>query len=126
MSTSSIAYLCPLRPSSPNQEGIPSAEGWDSIEDADVLVEPGERLTDMDDRDDVVDADDGTEVQLPIGVPAPSQPSKAEVARHNLTRQVQKLVSALRLWTAEQHCTLFPNFEQKACASFLRRLLLCP
>ena len=80
-----MTYLCPLRPSSHIPGGDPGAEGWDSIEDADVLLAPGEKQTDMDDRDDVIDAADGVEVQNPIGLPEPPQPNKAEVARHNLT-----------------------------------------
>ena len=38
--------MCPLRPDSLDSEGAPSAEGWDSIEDADVLALPEDRLQD--------------------------------------------------------------------------------
>ena len=40
---------------------------------------------DNEDKHDEVDIDDQEAVQVPIGIPAPSQPSKAEIERHNLT-----------------------------------------
>ena len=79
------AYLCPLRPTSNESEGAAVAEGWDRIEDADVLPEPNVRLPDVDDKDDETAAEDGSAVQVPVAVPAPPQPSREEVARHNLT-----------------------------------------
>ena len=65
--------------------GSPGDEGWESIADANVLPEPGDRPTDAEDVDDEVDADDGAAVQVPRSIPAPPQPSKEEVTRHNLT-----------------------------------------
>ena len=40
---------------------------------------------DFEEKDDEVNADDHAAVQVPIGIPAPPQPSKAEIERHNLT-----------------------------------------
>ena len=65
--------------------GSPGDEGWERIDNADVLPEPGGKPTDVDDLDDEVEAEDGSAVQVPHSIAAPPQPSKEEVARHNLT-----------------------------------------
>ena len=60
-------------------------EGWEKADDADVLLATDAGNTDNEDKDDEVDTDDQAAVQVPIGIPAPPQPSKAEIERHNLT-----------------------------------------
>ena len=85
MSSKGFARLCPIRPSSHEQEGPSEDEGWENVVDADVLLDADAGLADSEDKDDEVDIDDQAAVQVPVGIPAPPQPSKAEVARHNLT-----------------------------------------
>ena len=77
--------MCPVRPVEPDIEGSPGDEGWEAISEADVLPEPEGKLSDVDELDDEVDAEDGSSVQVPRAQSAPLQPSKEEVARHNLT-----------------------------------------
>ena len=85
MSSNRRARLCPIRPNSDEPEGPSEEEGWEQLDDADVLLATEARSTDFEDKDDEVDTDDHAAVQIPIGIPAPSQPSKAEIERHNLT-----------------------------------------
>ena len=80
MSAPPAARLCPLSPSLHVDEG----EGWDNLEDAEIPAELDTKSHDLEAEDDV-DADDGTETQAAIGMPEPPQPSREEVARHNLT-----------------------------------------
>ena len=54
MSSSSGVRLCPLSPGLHADEG----EGWDRLEDADVLAEHDTTLIDDEEKDDEVDADD--------------------------------------------------------------------
>ena len=62
----------------------PLMDSWDSLEDADVLVEAGHHVPD-DTDDEEVDVESGVSVQVPRGLPAPPQPSKEEKSRHDLT-----------------------------------------
>ena len=78
-------YINPLRPSAQEPEGAPVAEGWDQISDADVLADHVVDRSEAEEKDDEVGADDQSEVQVPLGLPDPPQPSKEEIARHNLT-----------------------------------------
>ena len=51
-------------------------DGWDNLEDADVLPDPESKAqTNLEDVDDEVDADDGHATQVPRGLPAPVIPS---------------------------------------------------
>ena len=78
------SFICPLRPQS-DSEGIAPLDSWDSLEDADVLVDPESRDNIAPDIDEEVDLDSGVAVQIPRGLPSPPQPSKEEKARHDLT-----------------------------------------
>ena len=60
-------------------EGV--IEGWDAIEDADVLPLADE-ITGAEDLDEI--AEDGTSTQIPIAVPSLLQTSKKELEKHNL------------------------------------------
>ena len=80
--------ICPLSPSIPNSN--PSSEdeaGWANLESAPIRAEAPQSLSASRtaDDDDVMDADEGTVVQKPRGLPAPPEPTVAEVAQHNLT-----------------------------------------
>ena len=75
---------CHIRPHQPDN-AAGAVEGWDRIEDADVLFDPDSAPIGRADEGDEVSADDGSAVQIPVAVPEPHQPSRAEVARHNLT-----------------------------------------
>ena len=66
MSATSATHLCPLSPALDDNEG----EGWDNLEDADVLADVDPKSVDIE-ADDDVDADDGSETQSPIGLPEP-------------------------------------------------------
>ena len=58
-------------------------EGWDEIEQADVMREPEAPVIGT--VDDEEPADDLTGTQVPIGAPEPHRPSQAEVDAHNLS-----------------------------------------
>ena len=61
-------------------------DGWDRIEDADVLPDPESKAPmNLEDTDDEIDIEDGRATQVPRGLPAPVMPSKEEKARHELT-----------------------------------------
>ena len=95
--------MCPVRPVEPDIEGSPGDEGWEAISEADVLPEPEGKLSDVDELDDETDAEDSSAVQVPRALSSPQQPSKDEVARHNLTHaKLPQLVSALCHGQAEQ------------------------
>ena len=84
----SQSWLCPLRPQPPSNGGGASdgvIEGWDNIEDADVLRDPEATVIGAAEDREETSALDGSSTQMPVGAPEPPQPSKAEVARHNLT-----------------------------------------
>ena len=88
MDTMSQSWLCPLRPQPPSKgdgasDGV--IEGWDNIEDADVLRDPEATVIGAAEDKEETSALDGSSTQMPVGAPEPPQPSKAEVARHNLT-----------------------------------------
>ena len=77
-------HVCPLRP--PNSSLNPEPDvGWDSLDDADVLVDPASILPADRYDDEEVSVDDRSSVRVPLPVPAPYQPSKKELERHNLT-----------------------------------------
>ena len=59
--------------------------GWDNLDDADVLVEPESVLPVDRMQDEEVSGDDRSVVRVSTPVPAPYQPSKKELERHNLT-----------------------------------------
>ena len=68
-----------------DDSGIHDAEGWDSLEDADVLTDPESKAAqNLDDTDDEINVDGGA-AQIPRGLPAPAMPSKEEKERHDLT-----------------------------------------
>ena len=81
------ALICPLRPSlSPLGDlGDDADPGWYDLESAPIRIEqPAAAKADAE-AEDVIDAEDGSEAQMPRGIPPPPEPSAAEVARHNLT-----------------------------------------
>ena len=88
MSHDSKSWLCPLR-QQPHPEGGGASdgviEGWNNIEDADLLRDPVAIVTGAAEGKEDTSAIDRSSTQTPVGAPEPPQPSKAEVARHNLT-----------------------------------------
>ena len=69
-----------------DDSAILEADGWDRIEDADVLPDPESKSPmHLEDTDDEIDIEDGRATQLPRGLPAPAMPSKEEKDRHELT-----------------------------------------
>ena len=83
MSCKCAVHLCPLRPTS-NAGDVDDEEGWDNVGESNVLADPQLGLIGSAETDEEV-GDDGRSVQIPLGVPEPPQPSRTEVARHNLT-----------------------------------------
>ena len=84
----SQSWHCPLRPHQPSKGGGASdgvIEGWDNIEDADVWRDPEATVIGADKDREETSAFEASSTQMPVGAPEPPQPSKAEVARHNLT-----------------------------------------
>ena len=68
-----------------DDSGILDAEGWDSLEDADVLPDPESKTAlNLDDADDEINVH-GDAAQVPRGLPAPAMTSKEEKTRHDLT-----------------------------------------
>lgn len=59
-------------------------EGWDNIDDADVLRDPASAEIGSDVFMDEMSGEDGSISQVPVGVPGPRTPTKAEVHKHNL------------------------------------------
>ena len=81
--------LCPLSPSIPLSDSIRDEDpGWADLGDAPIRVDEqsGARASRDAGFDDVVDGNDGQEAQMPQGVPAPYEPSAADIAKHNFTR----------------------------------------
>ena len=78
--------ICPLSPSVPNPHLSDEETGWASVESAPIRAEAirSSAAARTDDDDDVVDAE-GDVVQMPRGIPAPPEPTTAEIAQHNLT-----------------------------------------
>ena len=85
MSNISILMLrTPLSPSIP----IPEEEiGWDQLGSAPIRAESQSALAAAHevDGDDLVDARTEAEAQIPKGVPAPTEPSPADIAKHDVT-----------------------------------------
>ena len=85
MNARNIGLVYPLRPSFDSNGAEPELEGWDNIEDADVLAEPQAPIIGAAVTDDEVADDGDSAVQVPVEMPEPAQPSKKEVHKHNLT-----------------------------------------
>ena len=84
----SQSWLCPLRPQPPSNDGGASdgvIEGWDNIEDADVLRDPEATVIGAAEDKEETSAINGSSTQMSVVASEPPQPSKAEIARHNLT-----------------------------------------
>ena len=79
------AVICPLSPFDPNSEPDEDV-GWADMSESPIQAEGRSAVAAAGDVvDDVVDCEEDVEVQVPRGMPQPSQPSPQEVARHNLT-----------------------------------------
>ena len=63
--------------------GAVDDEGFESIDDAPILVAPGELQ--RSDKDEIIDAEDDLVVQEAQALPEPRIPTKAEIAAHNVT-----------------------------------------
>ena len=59
--------------------------GWDNLDDADVLRDPEASIIGHANDSEEASALDDTSACVPIGMPEPDQPSRAEKARHDLT-----------------------------------------
>ena len=59
-------------------------EGWDSIEDADVLRDPEASIIGHANDGEEASALDDSSTRVPIGMSEPAQPSKAENRNQNL------------------------------------------
>ena len=127
MSHDSKSWLCTLRPQPHPESGGASdgvIEGWGNIGYADVLRDPEAIVIGAaEDKEDT----SGSSTQMPVGASEPPQPSKAEVARQNLTR------INYRTWCP--HCVMArrPAERHKSNPTpktqrffFVRRLLACP
>ena len=80
--------ICPLSPSVPIPDSSVDDEvGWANLESAPVMAEAplSSTAARTADDDDLVDGDEGHVAQMPRGVPAPPEPTAAEVSQHNLT-----------------------------------------
>ena len=74
--------LCPLSPSIPLSDSIRDEDpGWADLGDAPIRVEEQSAAQASLDAgaDDVVDGTDEVEAQMPRGLPAPPEPSAAEI-----------------------------------------------
>ena len=80
--------LCPLSPSTPLSESIRDEDpAWAELGDAPIRVDEQSAVQASREAgaDDVVDGVDEEEAQMPRGLPAPPEPSTADIAKHNLT-----------------------------------------
>ena len=84
MSCPCTTRLCPLRPTS-QYDDVDGEESWERIDESNTLADPQLRLIGSAEPDEEVGDDGNSVVQVPIGIPEPPQPSRSEVARHNLT-----------------------------------------
>ena len=84
MSCHCAVRLCPLRPTS-HYDDVDGEESWERIDESNTLADPQLRLIGSAEPDEEVGDDGNSVVQVPIGIPEPPQPSRSEVARHNLT-----------------------------------------
>ena len=76
--------LCPVRPSKPSGGGLLASEDeWEDPNESPLLEAPLQAP--KSDIEDVVDADDGSAIQVARVLPEPKKPTREEVARHNLT-----------------------------------------
>ena len=114
------AVICPLSPFDPNSEPDEDV-GWADMSQAPIQAEGRSAVAAAGDVvDDVVDCEEDVEVQVPRGMPQPSQPSPQEVARHNLTHW------PYRSWCP--HCVSCrrPNsHHRKSRPSSFRNIPLC-
>ena len=79
-----LCLCCPLRPSTTGTD--PGADdSYEKPSDAPILVDSGSAAAAAAVIDDDTMEADGQEAHVPRGIPAPAEPSPAEVARHNLT-----------------------------------------
>ena len=76
MSSKYAVRLCPLRPSSENEDIPDDEEGWDSVGESNVLADPLLGPIGSAETDEEVGDDGDSSVQVPIAIPAPSQPSR--------------------------------------------------
>ena len=67
----SLGFICPLRPSIAADGTDPMLEedGWRTLDDADVLVEPNAPLIGAAIPEDETAEDGEVEVQVPVGMP---------------------------------------------------------
>ena len=115
MSSHRVVHLCPLSPSF-HSDPLAEDEGWDELNDADVMVDmqtvsPGDQAP-----EEEVDIDDLSVVQVPVGMPAPHQPSQKEIDVHNLTHAKYKA------WCP--HCVFGrkPNAQHRKQTGNLRKV----
>ena len=83
-----LPRCCPLSPPDIASDGhvVDIPDGLDTLEDADIVLDHGSKSPGpLDVDDDEVDIDGDESVQVPRGIPAPSQPSREEKERHDLT-----------------------------------------
>ena len=85
------SLLCPLRPPLDEPAGPADVggdvEGWENLEDADVL--PYSEVIGYDGEVDEVN-EDGNAVQVAVPVPEPPRPTQREIDKHNLTHASYK------------------------------------
>ena len=74
--------MCPVSPNIPHERE--EHEGWESINDADVLAAPASAGQPMEQLDEI-NADDDEAVQIARPIPAPMTPSKAQRDAHEVT-----------------------------------------
>ena len=66
-------------------DALEATNGWDNIEDADVLREPGALVIGTAEDNEEASAECELSTQVPVAAPEPHQPSREEVESHNAT-----------------------------------------
>ena len=113
------SLLCPLRPPLDEPAGPADVggdvEGWENLEDADVL--PYSEVIGYDGEVDEVD-EDGNAVQVAVPVPEPPQPTQREIDKHNLTH------ASYRSWCPACVAGRRPNSQHRSRLHDRRRVPL--
>ena len=78
--------MCTLRPAvRPLGQPVDDADEWEGLVRSGLLDDEPLTQATAQDKDVDIDAEDGAETIVARGMPAPKQPSREDVARHNLT-----------------------------------------
>ena len=115
---SNSRLLCSLSPDSETKDlptgviapvGAVEEEGFESVEDAPVLVAPGELQ--QPDKGEIIDAEEDLVIQEAQSLPEPHVPTKSEIAAHNVTHL------PYRSWCPHCVAARRPNTGHRSSAS---------